>query len=338
MNHVSPLVAGLCLVLLGACSGLGNVADGAAPPSAGSAGSDAAISAGGDSLGGASAGQGGGSSNTIGGSSNAIGGTSDFGGLAGTSDSGGAATTGGEGGLGVIGGGSASGGSGGAGGQGRGTPMPIDYSIWELQLPTGSGTSPTTISSSKLLAGYSDPYFYPGTDGGQMFMDPPTGVTTSGSTRCRTEMRESTVAGGEAAWRSTGTNTMTVTGKVVKGASVTVAQVFDGGGGNTLCELQFNGKGFSLFYEESKGSGSSVGLNAPVALNTKYSFTLSLSNGVLAVTINGKQVYTHTPGAGTRASTFYFKVGNYDQGTSAGPASTTAHSIVENYTVEVVHN
>jgi hypothetical protein len=269
--------------------------------------------------------------------STAIGGMIDLGGSGGTTDRGGGATTAGAGGTGALGGGSASSGGGGAGGQGGGSPMPIDYSIWELQLPIGSGTSPTTISSSKLVAGYSDAYFYPGTDGGQMFMDPPTGVTTSGSTRCRTEMRESTANGGAAAWPSTGTNTMTVKGKVVKGSSVTVAQVFDGGGGNTLCELQFNGKGFSLFYEESKGSGSSVGLNAPVALNTKYSFILSLSNGVLNVTINDKQVYTHTPSPGTRASKFYFKVGNYDQGTSAGPASTTAHSIVENYSVEVVH-
>jgi hypothetical protein len=330
MNHVSPLVAGFCLVL-SACSGVSNTSDGAMPPSAGFAGSDGAISSGGDSLGGASAGQGGGMSAAMGGMVDSVG-------LGGTSDSGGAAATVGEGGAGLSGSGGATGGSGGAGGKAGGSPMPIDYSIWELQLPTGSGTSPTTISSSKLLAGYSDAYFYPGTDGGQMFMDPPTGVTTSGSTRCRTEMRESTVAGGEAAWPSTGTNTMTVTGKVVKGSSVTVAQVFDGGGGNTLCELQFNGKGFALFYEETKGSGSSVPLNAPVALNTKYSFTLSLSNGVLAVTINDKQVYMHTPGASTRASKFYFKVGNYDQGTSAGPVSTAVHSIVENYTVEVVHN
>ena len=138
-------------------------------------------------------------------------------------------------------------------------------------------------------------------------------------------------------WPTTGTNTMTVSGKVLKGTGVTVAQVFDGGGGNTLCELQYNGKGFGLFYEESKGSGNNVTLNAPVALNTKYTFTLSLSNGMLTVTINGKQVYTHAPGSAAAKSSFYFKVGNYDQGTSAGPVSTTAHSIVENYTVEVVH-
>ena len=326
MNHVSSFVAGLCL-LLSACTGRGDATDGATAPTVGSAGSDAVSSLGGDSVGGA--GQGGGMIDS--------GGMTGVGGMGAMAGSGGSDAVGGEGGTDAIGGAGQGSGSGGAVGQGGGPSMPIDYSIWELQLPTGSGTSPTTISSSKLLAGYADAYFYPGTDGGQMFMDPPTGVTTSGSTRCRTEMRESTASGAEAAWPATGTNTMTVMGKVVKGSSVTVAQVFDGAGGNTLCELQFNGKGFSLFYEESKGAGSSVDLDAPVALNAKYTFILSLSKGVLAVTINGKQVYTHTPGAGTQSSKFYFKVGNYDQGTSAGPVGTTAHSIVENYTVEVVH-
>ena len=326
MNRVSPLVAGLCL-LLSACTCPGDATDGATQPTASSAGSDAATGVGGDSVGGASVGQGGGSTDG--------GGMIDGGGMGATNPAGGSDPVGDEGGAGAIGG--ATGGSGGAGGQGAGIDMPIDYSFLVLQLPTGSGTSPTTISSSKLLAGYSDAYFYQSTDGGQMFMDPPTGVTTSGSTRCRTEMRESTAAGGQAAWPATGTNTMTVTGKVVKGSSVTVGQVFDGAGGNTLCELQFNGKGFNLLYEESKGAGTSLGLNVPVALNTKYTFTLSLSNGVLAVTIDGKQAYTHTPGAGTQSSKFYFKVGNYDQDTSAGPVSTTAHSIVENYSVEVVH-
>jgi len=327
MNHVSPLVAGFCL-FLSACSGLGDIPGGAVPPPAGFAGSDAVISSGGDATAGASVGQGGGMSN--------VGGMIDVGGTGGT-DVGGAATTAGEGGAGAIGGSPATGGSGGAGGQGGGTPMPIDYAGWELQLPTGSGNTPTTISSAKLLAGYTDAYFYQGTDGGQMFMDPPKGITTSGSEHCRTEMRELGADGKQIAWPSTGTNTMTVTGKVVKGTSVTVAQVFDGAGGNTLAELQFQGKSFSLFYEESKGAGGSHPLSGSVPLNTKYTFTLSLSNGVLTVTINGKQVYTKTPGADTRASQFYFKVGNYDQDTSAGSASTTAHSIVENYTIEVVH-
>jgi hypothetical protein len=322
-HHVSLLVVGFCL-LLGGCAGSGNASNDEG--AAGSAGGDVGASFGGGSIAGATSSEGGVTSDS--------GGIIDSGGMGGLNASGGSDVSGENGGTTATGGANATGGSGAASGSG-GTPMPIDYSIWQLQLPTGSGTNPTTISPSKLLTGYMDSYFYPGPDGGQMFMDPNTGITTSGSTRCRTELRESTTSGGQAAWHTTGTNTMTVTGKVVKGSAVTVAQVFDGGGGNTLCELQYNGKGFGLFYEESKGSGGNVPLNAPAPLNTKYSFTLSLSKGVLTVTINGKQVYTHAPG--TANSTFYFKVGNYDQGTSAGPISTTAHSIVENYSVVVVH-
>jgi hypothetical protein len=36
----------------------------------------------------------------------------------------------------------------------------IDLSIWSLQLPIGTGTSPTTISPQQLLAGFSNDYFY----------------------------------------------------------------------------------------------------------------------------------------------------------------------------------
>jgi hypothetical protein len=55
------------------------------------------------------------------------------------------------------------------------------------------------------------------------------------------------------------------------------------------------------------------------------------------VTIDGKQVYTHTPSAGILANKFYFKLGNYDQSTSAGTPTTIPHSIVEVYKVDLVH-
>ena len=35
---------------------------------------------------------------------------------------------------------------------------------------------------------------------------------------------------------------------------------------------------------------------------------------------------------------FYFKVGNYDQTSSAGTATTTPYTQVEAYTIDVVHN
>jgi hypothetical protein len=221
----------------------------------------------------------------------------------------------------------------------------IDFSIWSLQEPSGSGTSPTTISPSQLVAGYSDAYFYKAADGGQAFMDTETGITTSGSTHCRTELREMTSSGAPAAWAPTGTNTMDVAGSVTllgggSNGKVTVGQVFNSSDDIPLCELMYSASvgGFILLYEEVKGGGAVTDLKTPVALNTVYSFELSLTNGVLTVSINGQQVYSHTPSASILANQFYFKCGNYDQTTQSGAVTTTPYTIVENYSINVVHN
>jgi hypothetical protein len=220
----------------------------------------------------------------------------------------------------------------------------IDYSIWSLQEPSGSGTSPTTISPSQLVAGYSDAYFYTAPDGGQAFMDTQVGITTSGSTHCRTEMREMTPDGAQAAWAPTGTNTMDVTGQVTllgggANGKVTVGEVFNNDESIPLCELMYSASvdGFVLLYEEAKGAGTTVDLQTPVALNTLYSFQLSLTNGVLTVSINGTQVYSHMPSSSILSKEFYFKCGNYDQTTSSGAVTTTPYTIVENYSIDVVH-
>jgi hypothetical protein len=307
MNHLTPVIAGFCFAL-SACSG-NTDADDTTLPTGGSSGSSSL--SGGASAGGSDAVAGAGGSPASGGSSAVAGG--------------------------------ANGGSSGAGGQG-GKPA-IDYSIWVLQLPIGPGTSPTTITSKQLLAGFKNEYFYPAADGGQAFMDPETGTTTIGSQHCRSEMRESTTTGGEAAWASSGTNTMTVSGKVLKvgggsSGNVTIGQLFNGTDSIPLIELEYSaGKGgFQLLYEEAKGGGSTTDLKTKLALDTKYSYTLSLTKGIATVNINGKDVYTKMPSATALAKKFYFKFGAYDQTASSGAASTMPYTIVEAYTVDVVHN
>jgi hypothetical protein len=229
----------------------------------------------------------------------------------------------------------------------------IDFSIWSLQEPSGSGTSPTTIPPGELVAGCSDAYFYKAADGGQAFMDTQTGITTPGSKHCRTELREMTANGALAAWDPNGTNTMDVTGKVTllgggSSGKVTVGQIHvsvsdEDDDPPPLCELQYSAdvsagvSGFVLLYEEVKKKGKTLPLATPVALNTLYSFRLSLTNGVLTVSINGKQVYSHTPSPNILNKKFYFKCGNYDQTTIAGPVTTTPYTIVENYSIVVVH-
>jgi len=221
----------------------------------------------------------------------------------------------------------------------------IDLSIWSLQLPTGSGTSPTTINPNALQGenGFSDAnYFYTASDGAMTFMDPQQGITTSGSVHCRTELREMTSSGSAAAWAWNGTNTMTVTGEVVQvgggaGGNVTLGQVFNNTNSIPLCEFQYNANGnaFKAFYEEAKGGGSTTDLKTSCALKTKYTFSLSLSSGVLTVSINGNQVYSKTPTYSGKQ--FYFKCGCYDQTATAGSPSTTPYTIVKVYSLDVEH-
>jgi hypothetical protein len=281
-------------------------------------------------------------------------------GLAGTSSAGGSGSSAGTSSIGAAGSSAAAGsGSGGAsgaggfgsdagvetggGGAGGGMPTPtgpIDFRYWVLQLPTGSGTSPDTVSSAELLAGFQNEYFYPTEGDGRAFMDPKQGVTTSGSTRCRSELREQDPAGGNAAWPSSGSHTLTVEGAVTKlgGGNIAVAQLFNRSDSIPLGELQYStGHRFSLWYQEAKGSGNSTDLKTSIELGAKYTFELAMTDGTFTVAINGKQVYSHRPSSGILDNEFYFKVGNYDQSTSAGTPSTTPYSIVEAYEVDVVH-
>ena len=221
----------------------------------------------------------------------------------------------------------------------------FDLTIWSLQLPIGSGTSPTIIPPSGLAGagGYFDAnYFYTAADGAMTFMDPQQGITTAGSTHCRTELREMTSTGSAAAWSWNGTNTMTVTGEVVQvgggsGGHVTLGQVFNGSDDIPLCEFEYYADvgGFKVLYEETKGAGSSIDLSTPCALTTGYVFSLALSDGTLTVSVNGNPVYTRSPGISGKQ--FYFKCGCYDQTAIAGQPSTAPYTIVKIYALTVQH-
>ena len=222
----------------------------------------------------------------------------------------------------------------------------FDLSIWSLQMPTGPVTSPTTVPPALLMgaSGFMDSnYFYTDkTDGAMTFMDPEQGSATSGSAHCRTELREMTPTGAAAAWSWNGTNIMTITGEVVQvgggsGGHVSLGQVYNSTDEIPLCEFEYYAdvNGFKILYEEAKGAGSSINLNIPCALNAKYAFSLSLSGGILGVSINGNQVYSKMPGFS--AKQFYFKCGCYDQTAIAGAPSTALYTSVKVYSLTVQH-
>lgn len=177
-------------------------------------------------------------------------------------------------------------------------------------------------------------------------MDTATGSTTSGSVHCRCELRETTTSGAGAAWTWTGNNTMTVFAAVTllgggSGGKTTIGQVFDGTDSITLCELQYTqaknsaGGNFQILYEEAKGAGSNVYFSDTAAVGSLFSYELALSGGVLTVSINGAQVYSHSPSYSGKA--FYFKAGDYDQTAVAGAVNTTPYTTVEAYSIAVVH-
>jgi hypothetical protein len=217
----------------------------------------------------------------------------------------------------------------------------FDLSIWSLQLPTGKDTTPDNISTSQLTGGYTSAYFYTDkTDGAMDFMNCQQGITTPNSSHCRTEMREA-LNGNDAAWAWSGNNTMTVTGMVsLNGGGskghITLGQVFNSTDDIPLCEFEYYGSGtFKLMYEETRGNGSVIDTKVACSLNTQYTFSMSLIDGVLSVNINGKQVYSKTPSYSGKQ--FYFKCGNYDQTAVKGTASTTPYSIAKVYALSVVH-
>src|SRR5947209_5591622 len=71
----------------------------------------------------------------------------------------------------------------------------FDLSHWKLQLPTANGS--LTCSGGSVdeikpaqLAGFTNAYFYTGSDGAMVFWAPINGATTSGSQNPRSELRE----------------------------------------------------------------------------------------------------------------------------------------------------
>lgn len=126
----------------------------------------------------------------------------------------------------------------------------FDLSYWNLQLPTGSDGDVDIIKSADLqgCSGYTDDNFLTDESTGDIVLLAPgnsesTGcVTTSGSSHCRTELREVDHETGEgAAWSPKGENGLSVSMTVDKADDGThgtaIGQVFAGSAGKPLAEM-----------------------------------------------------------------------------------------------------
>lgn len=351
MNGRALFLACACVVV--ACGGGADDADDGAAGGVGAAGT-ASLGGQSNTAGGTNASAGStnvsGSTSTSGGGSGTAGSTSagsGSGGSAGSAEGGstnggaaqGGSTPGGAAQGGSADGGKSNGGSSNAGAGGAASGLTFDYSLWQLQLPTGSSdTSADTIQPDQLKT-YSSTYFSKAADGGLIFADPVSGPTTGNSDHPRSELREIKPS---ATWKVSGTNTLTVKGKAIKCPhACTIGQIFRNSPSGTLIELQYSGSSgkMQLLYEEVKGSPDPVkDLGVSIPIGQTYTYEFSLSNGKLDVSINGSVKYSRTPASAAVSGGVYFKVGDYDQSsTRASTTSSTINSQIEVYSVVVVH-
>jgi hypothetical protein len=218
----------------------------------------------------------------------------------------------------------------------------FNLAVWQLQLPTGSPGSPTTIPPSRLTGakGYSDPaYFWTDkNDGSMTFWAPEKGVTTPNSNYARSELREMNADGSAADWTLAGDHTLSAQLRIPSVTkNVCVGQVHLGSGGSStkpLVELYYRPTGdIYLGTERSPAGGQDLHLVGNVPLGTKWTYVINVTGNSINLTVNGSRTSYAIP------SSFgpyrqYFKAGSYNQSSSD---STTNGAKVKFYSLVVSH-
>jgi len=187
-----------------------------------------------------------------------------------------------------------------------GTPADVlNLANWKLTLPTGSDGHPTEIKQPQ-LAGYSvDPWFT-ACDGVQ-FRAAVNGVTTSGSSYPRSELREMN-GSNEASWSTTsGTSTMEIDEAITHlpaGKGVVAGQIHDKSDDVTVFRLE----GSKLYV--TKGDDPHYELATDdYRLGTRFKARFVAGSGQIMAYYNDKLVASIK----VKSSGDYFKAGAYTQ-------------------------
>jgi uncharacterized membrane protein len=209
----------------------------------------------------------------------------------------------------------------------------FDLSIWSLQLPIGQPGNPTTITNTQLENGFTDAYFFTGSDGAMDFFDPGVNcVTTQNSTHCRSELREVNPDGTDAVWPSSTTNTMSATVAVTQDAGAPVIgqiHLDPAFSVKPLIELYYNYHGggnivAGVEIDPVNGGQNTTTLAPDFPLGTKFTYEISYTHDVLTVTLNGTAHVLSVP-SGVAGHGGYFKAGDYGQ--IATGASVSIYSL-----------
>lgn len=213
----------------------------------------------------------------------------------------------------------------------------LDLTSWKVTLPTGSPGSPTEVKQPALATYSVHPWFQVNHScQGVQFRAPVNGVTTSGSSYSRSELREMTNNGTrQAAWSATsGTHTLTFRLAFNRLPNdkphVVGAQIHDGNDDVTTFRLQ----GSNLYI--TKGNDSDYKLiTSNYQLHTVFEGRFVVSGGQVRAYYNGALQAT----IGHTGSSNFFKAGAYtlaNCGNSA-PCSSSNYGQASMYKLVVTH-
>lgn len=235
----------------------------------------------------------------------------------------------------------------GTGGSTAPAPVPpIDRTLWKLTLPVDAsgGFSGTAIEIKPLPATYERaPYFYTAADGALTFMAPANGATTSGSHYPRSELREMTSGGTEAAWTIAQGGTLGASlavdelpvASTGKNGRIVIGQIH--GPSDELCRLYYD-NGRLYFHDDKSGPSrteleyelrSPTGAAANIPLHDVFDYSIVVANGTLTVSAQHNGIAysaTETINSFWTGKALYYKAGAYVQvgkpGSGAGTTGT----------------
>ena len=225
----------------------------------------------------------------------------------------------------------------------------FDLSHWYLQLPTANGVltgtsgSVDSASTGQLVGGFTNSFFYTGSDGAMTFWVPDNGARTGGSSHPRSELRELLDPNNSGLnWALNGTHILSAQLKVLQvpadTGKVCIGQIHEpntkpdgSASANNEQMIMFNLASQTIYANvnpdgDTNSSFSTTFLSgSSVKTNAIINYTISVVNGLLTIGINnvtnswnlfsGTNYQGHVFANWDQASsnTVYFKAGDYNQ-------------------------
>lgn len=221
------------------------------------------------------------------------------------------------------------------------TPTPVlpsailDLNNWYVTLPVGPAEHPTCINPPQISTFCHPNFFYVNTTkDAVVFKAPCGGVTTSGSSYPRSELREM-IGGKLASWSCTsGTHIMTVTEAIyntpVVKQEVVVAQIHDAK--DDVIEVRLSANKTLEVIHDSKHYGV---LDPKYVLGTVFTIRIVAFNGKITVFYN--DMTTPKVSIAAKNKGCYFKAGCYTQSNTTKGDKPDAYGEVWMYKVAVEH-